>query len=260
MWNANTLMEAANVLRCFFRYSRTVRWCRRVNADAIKAGHAREPHSAPGPDWQDVRRLLRCEKQDTPASMRAHVLILLYALYGLRTSEAIGLLLRNIDWRTRTFTIRRAKNYKLQSFPILSSFELALKKYLKFGRPNCQSEFAIVTLHPPYRPMRVGGIAHIINNRMKLLGIKTVYGGPRALRHACATRLLTEKMSLQAIADFLGHQDCMTVGIYAKHDLKSLTPVAAVDLCRGLRNFPKRSVASWNSSDFSYLYLPPRKK
>ena len=259
-WNSSTLTEAANLLRCFFRYSRMKHWCRRVNADAIKAVHPRETRSVQGPDWQDVRRLLRYEKQDTAASMRVQVLILLYALYGLRTSEATGLLLRNIDWKRRTFTVRRAKNYKLQSFPILRSFELAFKKYLKFGRPNCQSEFAIVTLHPPYRPMRVGSVAQIINRRMKLLGIKSAYGGPRALRHACATRLLTEEMSLQQIADFLGHKDCMTVGVYAKHDLHSLKSVAVIDLCRGLRTFPRKSLAAWNRRDAAYMYLPSRNK
>ena len=257
VWNASTLVEAGNVLRCFFRYSRMARWCRRVNADAIKASHPREPRSVPGPDWQDVRRLLRCEKQDTRASMRAHVLILLYALYGLRTSEAIGLLLRNIDWKARTFTVRRAKNYKLQSFPIVRSLELALKKYLKFGRPNCTTEFVIVTLHPPYRQLSVGSVSQIINSRMKLLGIKSAYGGPRALRHACATRLLNEEMSLQQIADFLGHQDCMTVGVYAKHDLDSLKAVARVDLCSGLRRFPKSSLAAWSRPGSAYMYLPP---
>jgi len=259
-WNASTLTEAANLLRCFFRYSRMKHWCHRVNADAIKAVHPRETRSVIGPNWQDVRRLLRYERQDTAASMRVQVLILLYALYGLRTSEATGLLLRNIDWKTRTFTVRRAKNYKLQSFPIVCSFELALRKYLKFGRPNCQSEFAIVTLHPPYRPMRVGSVAQIINKRMQLLGIKSAYGGPRALRHACATRLLTEEMSLQQIADFLGHQDCMTVGVYAKHDLHSLKSVAVIDLCRGLRTFPRKSLAAWNRRDAAYMYLPSRNK
>lgn len=257
VWNASTLVEAGNVLRCFFRYSRMTRWCRRVNADAIKANHPREPRSVPGPDWQDVRRLLRFKEQDTRASMRARVLILLYALYGLRTSEATSLLLRNVDWKTRIFTIRRAKNYKLQSFPIVRSLELALKKYLKLGRPNCESEFVIVTLHPPYRPVHVGCVAQIINKRMKLLGIKSAYGGPRALRHACATRLLNEEMSLQQIADFLGHEDCMTVGVYAKHDLNSLKAVAGVDLCSGLRHFPKPSLVAWNRPDSAYMYLPP---
>jgi integrase/recombinase XerD len=255
-WNGRTLAEAANTLRCLFRYAHATRWCRRVNANAIKAVFPRETHGGPSPQWEDVQRLLRCEKLETRASMRVQVLITLFALYGLRTSEATNLLLKNIDWKTKTFTVRRAKNYKLQRFPIMRSFEAALKRYLEFGRPNCQSEYVIVTLHAPYRPLFVHDVAQIINKRMDHAGIKRAYGGPRYLRHACATRLLTEEMTLQEIADFLGHQDCMTVGVYAQHDLSSLGPVAAVDLCRGLRNCPKRSLAAWNRPGSAYMYLP----
>jgi len=255
-WNGRTLAEAANILRCLFRYAYAKRWCRRVNANAIKAVFPRETYTGPSPQWDDVQRLLRCDKLETRASMRAQVLITLFALYGLRTSEATGLLSKNIDWKTKTFTVRRAKNYALQRFPIVRSFESALKKYLEFGRPNCRSEYVIVTLHSPYRPLRVHDVAQIINKRMDHVGIKRAYGGPRYLRHACATRLLTEEMTLQEIADFLGHQDCMTVGVYAQHHLSSLNQVVSVDLCRGFRTFPKRSLSSWNRPDSAYMYLP----
>jgi len=41
-------------------------------------------------------------------------------------------------------------------------------------------------------------------------------------------------MSLEEIADFLGHKDCLSVGIYAKHDFKALSKVAKIDLCGAL--------------------------
>jgi integrase/recombinase XerD len=258
-WNGRTLAAAANTLRSLFRYAHAKRWCSRVNANAIRAIFPHETNNGPTPQWEDVQRLLRCEKLETRASMRVQVLITLFALYGLRTSEVTNLLLKNIDWKTKTFTVRRAKNYKLQQFPIVRSLESALKRYLELGRPHCKSEYVIVTLHAPYRPLQVHDVAQIINKRMDHVGIKRVYGGPRYLRHACATRLLNEEMTLQEIADFLGHQDCMTVGVYAQHDLSALNQVAAVDLCRGLRNFPKRSLAAWDRPGSTYLYLPSAK-
>ena len=59
--------------------------------------------------------------------------------------------------------------------------------------------------------------------------------------------LRKKDMSLQEIADFLGHRDCLTVGVYAKHDLDALRRVAAVDLCGGLRTFGRQFVrhAEW---------------
>ena len=69
-----------------------------VLPEAIKGPCFRMDHTMPvGPSWDEVQRLLRCEKQDTPASMRVQVLLLLFSLYGLRTSEATRLLLNNFD-------------------------------------------------------------------------------------------------------------------------------------------------------------------
>lgn len=233
-WTGFTLRTAANTLRVFFQYARAKHRCSGVLPEAIRGPILRRNPRSVGPSWIDVQRLLQSEKLDTPASTRAQVLLLLFALYGLRTSEATRLLVNNFDWKTKTFTVRRAKNYTLQRFPIFPKFESAITRYLKFGRPNCQSEYLIVTLRPPYRPLYVGSVAHIINSRMVGLGIKSLRKGPRSLRHACATRLLSKDMSLQEIADFLGHRDCLTVGIYAKHDFDALKKVVATDLCRGL--------------------------
>jgi integrase/recombinase XerD len=234
-WTAWTLSQAANTLRAFFHYARTKNWCPAVLPEAIKGPCFRRDHAAPvGPSWNEVQRLLRCEKQDTPASMRVQVLLLRFSLYGLRTSEATRLLLNNFDWKSKTFLVRRAKNYTLQRFPMFPTFESAVTRYLKLGRPHCDSEYLIVTLRPPYRPLATGSVAGIINSRMTRLGIRSRRKGPQSLRHACATQLLRKDMSLQEIADFLGHRDCLTVGIYANHDIGALKRVAALDLCRGL--------------------------
>jgi site-specific recombinase XerD len=54
--------------------------------------------------------------------------------------------------------------------------------------------------------------------------------GPHALRHACATRLLAQGLSLKEIGDHLGHRQPDTTRIYAKVDLVGLRSVAEFDL------------------------------
>jgi site-specific recombinase XerD len=50
------------------------------------------------------------------------------------------------------------------------------------------------------------------------------------LRHACATRLVSEGLSLKEIGDHLGHRSTAATRIYAKVDLPHLRAVAAFDL------------------------------
>ncbi len=54
--------------------------------------------------------------------------------------------------------------------------------------------------------------------------------GPHSLRHACATRLLAEGLSMKEIGDHLGHRQPDSTRVYAKVDLNSLRQVADFDL------------------------------
>jgi integrase/recombinase XerD len=54
--------------------------------------------------------------------------------------------------------------------------------------------------------------------------------GPHALRHACATHLLEQGLSLKEIGDHLGHRNPDTTRIYTKVDLRGLRQVADVEL------------------------------
>jgi integrase/recombinase XerD len=65
------------------------------------------------------------------------------------------------------------------------------------------------------------------------LSVELPHYGPHSLRHACATRLLNQGLSLKEIGDHLGHTNPDTTRIYAKVDLAQLREVGQIDL-RGL--------------------------
>ena len=54
--------------------------------------------------------------------------------------------------------------------------------------------------------------------------------GPHALRHACATRMLAEGLSLKEIGDHLGHRSPRSTLTYTKVDLVGLREVGNFDL------------------------------
>jgi integrase/recombinase XerD len=105
-------------------------------------------------------------------------------------------------------------------------------RYLK-ARPRCACRNVFVTFQQPYRPVSGPAMWHVVSHRLQRLGIQANRRGPHALRHACATRLLKKGTPLKDIADFLGHRDAKSIGLYAKFDTRSLRRVAAFSL-RGL--------------------------
>jgi integrase/recombinase XerD len=187
-----------------------------------------------GPKWCDVLRLLKSTKGDQVIRIRARALLMLYAVYGLRSSEAIRIRLSDIDWERNSFTVRRAKRGGLQQFPMQPEVGEAIQHYIQRARPNCDCPEVFVTWRKPFRPMRPHTMAHVVGKRMKALGIQSRHHGPQSLRHACATHLLAKGAHLQDIADFLGHRSRESVRTYAKFSRESLMEVAEVDLTAGL--------------------------
>ena len=75
-----------------------------------------------------------------------------------------------------------------------------------------------------------GGLYQVVCHRMKVLGIQAPHFGPHSLRHACATHLIVEGLSLKEIGDHLGHRCSSATRIYAKVDLPALREVAKFDI------------------------------
>jgi integrase len=183
-----------------------------------------------GPTWADTRRLIESASGSSPNELRAKALLLLFAIYGLRSSEVAALRLNDFDWRSETFSVRRAKRGGIQQFPIQYEVGEAIIQYLQKGRPHCPSRHVFVSTYRPHGPIRPGPMWQIVGSRMRKLRIELEHVGPHSLRHACATRLLKKGASLKEIADFLGHRDINSIGIYARYDTCSLRKVAAFSL------------------------------
>ncbi len=233
-WKTITFIGECHFLKAFFRHAHHRGWCGKNLAEGIKAPpNRREIFEPQGPRWSEVLKLLKRTDGEDPSSIRAKALLSLYAVYALRSSEALRLRLTDINWERNCFTVRRGKRGGFQEFPIRSDVGAALRKYIAV-RPHCPCQDVFITITKPHRPLRSATMRSLISRRMKKLGIVSPHFGPQALRHSCATQLLYKGMHLQDIADFLGHRSCESVRIYAKFSAKSLRAVAAADLTRGL--------------------------
>ena len=227
----SSIASQCNALRSFFKHAEIMGWCSSGIPLGIKSpriGQYQGP--ARGPGWRDVRRLVRQRKHAGPKELRTRAILLILAIYGLRRSEVARLQLNDFDWQSETFIVHRAKNRGIQQFPIQYEVGEAIIRYLKLGRPQCQSRHLFVSLHAPHPEYGMAGLWRTVSAEMKSIGVKSITTGPHALRHACATRLLNQGSSLQEIADFLGHRNLNSVSIYARYDTRSLRQVASFGL------------------------------
>jgi len=229
--SAAFIAAQCQALRSFFRYAEVRGWCAPDIPLGIRSPRVPTYKGPPrGPAWIDVRKLIRSAGGSTPRELRAHAILLLLAIYGLRSSEVVQLRLSDFDWRNETFTVRRAKRGGLQQFPIQFEVGEAIIRYLQYGRAKCTCRHLFVSLRPTHRPFALADMWRLVSRRMSDMGIESTHTGPHSLRHACATRLLKKGSSLQEIADFLGHRDINAVGIYARYDTRLLRKVAAFSL------------------------------
>lgn len=84
-------------------------------------------------------------------------------------------------------------------------------------------------MRAPFRPLS-SALGAMVQRRLRALGLTLPRYGPHALRHACATHLLSQGLSLKEIGDHLGHQSPEATCIYAKVDLAALRAVADFSL------------------------------
>ena len=229
-----TLVTRAGVharLRAFFRYAESRGLCPPGIPAGLKSPAIQRVNSvAKGPKWSEVLQLLQLTNGTSRTNRRAKALLSLFAFYGLRSSEAVGLRLTDFDWQNDTFSVKRAKRGCIQQFPLQEDVGEAIRRYIDEARPQCSSPNLFVTLHQPYRPISKTSAFKIVSDRMERLGVSSKHRGPHAIRHACATHLLQSGATLREIADFLGHRDCQSVGIYAQFNVQSMRDVANLDL------------------------------
>jgi len=226
-----SLATAAKVLRRFAHYAYGQGWWPRDWAPAILSPRLFHQEDLPlGPAWTDVGRLIAANDGATPLHLRNRAILLLLAVYGLRSGEVRGLRLEDIDWTRRVLLVRRSKTARVQEHPLSYVTGTAIQRYLKKARPTCARKELFLTCHAPFRRLSAGALYHLTSSLLRRLDIASPKRGPHALRHANATYLLNSGFSLKAVGDHLGHRHLSTTLVYAKVDLVGLRTVAAFDL------------------------------
>jgi site-specific recombinase XerD len=230
-WSRSSLRTSGKILRAWFRYCESRSWVQSGISEAILLPRIYRHEGLPlGPTWDTVGQVLSLTSGDKSKLIRDHAIILLLAVYGLRSGEVRRLRLDDIDWHRDSIRIVRSKSKRTETPPLDPRVGNAIARYVRAGRPKADHREVFLTVRAPFRPLSAGGLYHIIEQHLSEVGPPKKGRGPHGLRHACARHLVESGRSFKEVGDHLGHRSPDSTQVYAKVDLASLRQVAFDDL------------------------------
>jgi site-specific recombinase XerD len=173
----------------------------------------RKPRRLPdAPRAADIEAALDELSGDAPLDLRNRALVELVYSAGLRSAEAVGLDLADVDFEQEHVRVL-GKGGKERVVPLGEEAAHTLAHYLRDARP---------------RLARGAENALFVSARGRRLDTSTlrrVFAHPHRLRHAFATHLLEGGADLRTIQELLGHSSLSTTQVYSHVDGKRLRRV-----------------------------------
>jgi len=174
---------------------------------------SRRPRRLPdAPKAAEIDVLLALTEGHSPLAFRNRALLELLYSGGLRTAEAVGLNLADLDFEREAIHVR-GKGGKERVVPLGEEAAHHVARYLRNARPFlAQGADAALFLSARGRRLDTSTVRRLVRN-------------PHRLRHAFATHLLEGGADLRTIQELLGHASLSTTQIYSHVDAKRLRRV-----------------------------------
>lgn len=168
----------------------------------------------------EVERILKSVDRNNPIGRRNYAILILVTKLGLRISDARLLRFDSIDWQNKRLSISQKKTGIPLDLPLLDDVGWAMIDYLKYGRPETDSEYIFVRHTAPYGPL-TDTLRKTVVNAIQKAGIKTPADKPigmHTFRHSIASSMLANGAKLTEIAQTLGHSTPESTQTYISVD------------------------------------------
>ena len=149
----------------------------------------------------EVERLMAAAKGNRWGHRDATMLLVAFR-HGLRASELVELRWEQIEFRTATLHVRRAKKGSPSTHPLLGDELRALRRHQREQDPKSSYVFT----SERNAPFSTAGYARMVERAgvEAKLGFKT---HPHMLRHACGYALANRGHDTRALQAYLGHKN-----------------------------------------------------
>ena len=162
----------------------------------------------------EIKKLLKPEKPETPQSLCDQAILELAYASGLRLSELKNLRLEQLHLDAGFINVI-GKGNKERVVPVGRTAVTALNRYIEVGRPKLVTPKSPANVFLTQRGTPFASVTlwlHI-KNRVRRAGVERNIT-PHMLRHSFATHLLEHGADLRVIQELLGHASIGTTEIY----------------------------------------------
>jgi site-specific recombinase XerD len=165
------------------------------------------------PRQADLERELEALEGEGAIALRNRALVELVYSAGLRSAEAVGLDLGDVDFEQELVHVRRGKGGKDRVVPLGEEAAHWVARYLREARPELA------------RGANDALFLSVRGRRLDTSTLRRVAPHPHRLRHAFATHLLEGGADLRTIQELLGHSSLSTTQMYSHVDARRLRRV-----------------------------------
>jgi len=165
------------------------------------------------PKPREVDDLLASLLGDGVLDVRNRALVELVYSAGLRSAEAVGLDVGDVDFEQEIVHVRHGKGGKERVVPLGEEAALWVARYLREARPKLT------------RGCEAALFLSARGRRLETSTLRRIAPHPHRLRHAFATHLLEGGADLRVIQELLGHSSLSTTQVYSHVDGKRLRRV-----------------------------------
>jgi site-specific recombinase XerD len=202
-----TIRRKLAAVRSFLRFTLG---SSKVPDAALAPRRARRLPDSPKP--AEVEAALAQLEGDGPLALRNRALVELVYSAGLRSAEAVGLDLADVDFEREQLHVR-GKGGKERIIPLGEEAAHLLAQYLHEARPQLA------------RGAENAVFLSARGRRLDTSTLRRVFAHPHRLRHAFATHLLEGGADLRTIQELLGHSSLSTTQLYSHVDGRRLRRV-----------------------------------
>ena len=146
-------------------------------------------------------------------ALRNRALLELVYSAGLRSAEAVGLDLGDVDYEQEHVHVRSGKGAKERVVPLGEEAGHWVARYLREARPRLA------------RGAQNALFLSVRGQRLDTSTLRRILRNPHRLRHAFATHMLEGGADMRVIQELLGHASLSTTQVYSHVDAKRLRRV-----------------------------------